>query len=82
MAESLSPVLSCGHGPGSGNEEINKDEGRCLRVVNRTILEYHCRPSRVPLLLAALPEHHGLFGASVIILCFRLREYDANRWRG
>jgi hypothetical protein len=34
---------------------------RFFGAVDRAILEHHSRPSGLPLILAALPEHHGLF---------------------
>lgn len=30
-------------------------------MVDRAVLEHHSKPSGLPLLLAALPEHHALF---------------------
>jgi hypothetical protein len=32
-----------------------------FRAVDRAVLEHHSRPGEMPLLLAALPEHHHLF---------------------
>jgi hypothetical protein len=42
-------------------DEVDKDTERFLRVIDRAILEYHSKPSGLPLILAALPEHHALF---------------------
>lgn len=39
------------------------DTERFFRAVDRAVLEHHSRPSGLPLLLAALPEHHHLFRA-------------------
>lgn len=47
---------------GSGRQsEIDRDRERFFREVDRTLLEYHSRPSGLPLLLAALPEHQFVF---------------------
>lgn len=37
------------------------DTERFFRAVDRAVLDHHSRPSGMPLLLAALPEHHHLF---------------------
>jgi hypothetical protein len=50
------------HGQGGEKaEEMERDTKKFFRAVDRAILERHSRPSGVPLLLAALPEHHGHF---------------------
>jgi hypothetical protein len=49
------------HGHGARKDEIDSDAERFFRAVDRAILEHHSRPSGLPLLLAALPEHHHLF---------------------
>jgi hypothetical protein len=49
------------HGIGSRKDEIDKDAERFFRIVDRAITEHHSRRSGLPLLLAALPEHHALF---------------------
>jgi hypothetical protein len=49
------------HGYGARKDEIDRDAERFFRAVDRAILEHHSRPSGLPLLLAALPEHHALF---------------------
>jgi hypothetical protein len=49
------------HGHGGKKDEVDKDAERFFRAIDRAILEYHSRPSGLPLLLAALPEHHALF---------------------
>lgn len=40
---------------------IRADTEQFFRAVDRGVLEYHSRPTGLPLLLAALPEHHHLF---------------------
>lgn len=37
------------------------DAERFFRAIDRAVLEYHSRPSGLPLILAALPEHHHRF---------------------
>ena len=49
------------HGQGGRRDEIDGDAERFFRVVDRAVLEHHSRPSGLPLMLAALPEHHHLF---------------------
>lgn len=49
------------HGHGSKKDEVDLDAERFFRAVDRAILEHHSRPSGLHLILAALPEHHGLF---------------------
>lgn len=49
------------HGQGGKKDEVDIDAERFFRAVDQAILEHHSRPSDLPLLLAALPEHHGIF---------------------
>jgi hypothetical protein len=49
------------HGYGSKQDEVDIDSERFFRAVDRAVLEHHSRPSGLPLILAALPEHHTLF---------------------
>jgi hypothetical protein len=49
------------HGHGAKSDEADIDAERFFRAVDRAVLEHHSRPSELPLLLAALPEHHHLF---------------------
>ena len=49
------------HGHGGKSDEVAVDLERFFRAVDTSILEHHSRPSGLPLLLAALPEYHGLF---------------------
>jgi hypothetical protein len=37
------------------------DADRFFRAIDRAVLEHHSKPSGLPLILAALPEHHHLF---------------------
>lgn len=49
------------HGHGGKSDEIDSDTDRFFRAVDRSVLETCSRPSGLPLILAALPEHHHLF---------------------
>jgi Bacterial archaeo-eukaryotic release factor family 3 len=49
------------HGHGAKKDEVDQDAERFFRAVDRAVLEHHSRPSGLPLILAALPEHHSLF---------------------
>jgi hypothetical protein len=49
------------HGHGGKSDEVDNDADRFFRAVDRGVLEMHSRPSGLPLILAALPEHHHLF---------------------
>ena len=49
------------HGHGGKESEVDIDAERFFRAVDRAVLEHHSRPSGLPLILAALPEHHHLF---------------------
>lgn len=49
------------HGHGGKKEDADMDAERFFRVIDRAILENHSRPSGLPLILAALPEHHHPF---------------------
>jgi hypothetical protein len=49
------------HGQGGKKDEADMDTERFFRVIDREVLEHHSRPSGLPLILAALPEHHHLF---------------------
>jgi hypothetical protein len=48
-------------GQPSGVEVADSDTERFFRAVDRAILDHYSRPSGLPLLLAALPEHLALF---------------------
>jgi hypothetical protein len=49
------------HGHGGKKDEVDIDADRFFRAIDRAVLEHHSRPSGLPLLLAALPEHHHRF---------------------
>lgn len=49
------------HGQGGKKDEAGIDAERFFRAVDRAVLEHHSRPTGLPLILAALPEHHHLF---------------------
>lgn len=49
------------HGHGGKASEIEIDDEKFFRAVDRGILEHHSRPSALPLILATLPEHRQLF---------------------
>ena len=49
------------HGHGGKSAEVDGDAERFFRAIDRSVLERHSQPSALPLLLAALPEHHHLF---------------------
>jgi hypothetical protein len=49
------------HGHGSKQDEVEIDMIRFFRSIDRGILEFHSRPSGLPLMLAALPEYHEPF---------------------
>ena len=73
MTESHSAVASYGgagqsgmpmhHGHGGKKEEAEIDMERFCRAIDHAVLERHSRPSGLPLILAALPEHHHVFRA-------------------
>lgn len=49
------------HGHGGKSDEVDIDAERFFRAIDRAVLEHYSRPSGLPLILAALPEHHQLF---------------------
>lgn len=49
------------HGHGARKDEQDVDAERFFRAVDRAVLEHHSRPTGLPLLLAGLPEHQGVF---------------------
>ncbi len=49
------------HGHGGKSAEMDTDAERFFRFVAKTINEHYSKPSGLPLILAALPEHHNLF---------------------
>ena len=63
-AGAAGPQAGAGVQHGQGGEkadEVERDTEKFFRAVDRAVLERHSRPSGLPLLLAALPEHHGHF---------------------
>ena len=51
------------YGQGSKKDEADNDRERFFRAVDRGVLEHHSRKSHLPLILAALAEHHHTFRA-------------------
>lgn len=49
------------HGHGSKSDEVQKDAERYFTVVSRAVEEHFSKPQELPLILAALPEHHHIF---------------------
>lgn len=49
------------HGHGSRKDEIDKEIEKYFRYVDKFVLENYSRPERIPLILVALDQHHGLF---------------------
>ncbi|MCH9714444.1 MAG: hypothetical protein K0U63_07850 [Cyanobacteria bacterium] len=49
------------HGHGGKESEVDLDTERFFRAVDRAVLEEYSQPSHLPLILAALPEHHHVF---------------------
>lgn len=49
------------HGHGGKESEVEIDAERFFRAVDRAVLEHHSQPLGLPLILAALPEHHHTF---------------------
>jgi hypothetical protein len=53
--------VSMRYGIGSRKDETDKDTEKYFRVIDRAIFDHHSKQSGLPLVLAALPEHHALF---------------------
>jgi hypothetical protein len=49
------------HGHGGKKDEVDDDTARFFKIVDDKILRNYSQPAGIPLLLAALPEHHHLF---------------------
>jgi hypothetical protein len=49
------------HGDGGKKDQMDKDTEKFFRVISLAIEEHYSKPTGLPLLLAALPEHHHLF---------------------
>jgi len=54
-------TVSMHHGHGGRKDLAEFDAERFFRVIDRAVIEHHSHQSGLPLLLAALPEHHHLF---------------------
>jgi hypothetical protein len=53
--------VSMHHGHGGRSDETEKDAERFFRVVANNIFDRYSKPTGLPLILAALPEHNSLF---------------------
>jgi hypothetical protein len=51
------------HGHGGAKPEIDKDTEKFFRYVDRFVEEQYSKPSKLPLILVALKEHHPTFAA-------------------
>jgi hypothetical protein len=49
------------HGHGGKKDQVDLDAERFFRVVSKEVEENYSKPLGLPLVLAALPEHHHLF---------------------
>lgn len=49
------------HGDGGIKDQVDNDTEKFFRFINKEIFENFSKPSGLPLILAALPEHHSLF---------------------
>jgi len=49
------------HGHGGKADQVDSDADGFFRSIDRAVLEHHSRPTGLPLILAALPEHHHRF---------------------
>lgn len=49
------------HGHGGKKDEIDKDAEKFFRYVDGFVAENYSKPSRLPLILVAVTEHHGVF---------------------
>ncbi len=49
------------HGTNIKQDAEKRDAERFFRAVDQAVLRHHSKPSGLPLILAALPEHHHLF---------------------
>ena len=58
-AGSGSSPMHHGHGDRSG--EVDIDAERFFRAVDRAVMTHHSQPAGIPLILAALPQHHHMF---------------------
>lgn len=58
IGQGTSPLV---HSSGGKKDEVDLDADRYFRVLDRAIVEHCSKPSGLPLLLVALPEHHHRF---------------------
>ena len=59
---SITPAVTpMQHGHSEQRDDAPVDAERFFRAIDRAVLERHSRPSGLPLILAALPQHHHLF---------------------
>jgi len=49
------------HGHGGKTDEVDDDADRFFRAIDRSVAQTYSRPSGLPLILAALTEHHHRF---------------------
>lgn len=63
LTEKQSSVDSAGihYGHGGKKDEEDNDTERFFRAVSKSIYENYSKPTGLPLILAALPNHHNLF---------------------
>jgi len=66
------------HGQGGKAEEVDIDAEKFFRFIAKTINDYYSKPSGLPLILAALPEHHHLFHKVSNILSLLPHGIDVN----
>jgi hypothetical protein len=57
------PGRTTRHGTDVRQDVIDSEVERFFRAVDAAVIEQYSRPSSMPVLLAALPEHHHLFRA-------------------
>ena len=55
------PSNAMHHSHGGKGDEVDIDAVRFFRSIDRAVLEHHSHPTGLPLILAALPEHHHRF---------------------
>ena len=61
MVASVRGARPCTTATAGRQDAVQADAERFFRAVDRAVLEHHSQPSGLPLILAALPEHHHLF---------------------
>ncbi len=54
-------TIATHHGYSDKQNEIDIDTQKYFRAVDTAVLEHHSRPTKLPLILACLPEHHKHF---------------------